>query len=158
MSDKEPEHQSEAASDAGAVTTEAAEHWLYRLSPAQWLAAADNELLASQQAFLVKQHRTAVTHARRAAGMALNAVLALQFDERYGRSYMDHLKALSQDAAVSAELRDAATRLLSLPIQSQLVTLGPRGDAKQAEPAALILGYARQQLAIAVAKAEPPKP
>lgn len=118
-------------------------HWLFRLNADEWLASADNELRLAQQAFLAKQQRPAVAHARRAAGMALNALLWGAPDDSYGRSYMDHLAAFSKDPAVPAELRAAAGRLIALPMTQQLVTLGPRGDAQQADPAEHILQYVR---------------
>lgn len=125
--------------------------WLYRLSAEQWLAAAANELHNAEFAFRAKQQRAAVTHARRAGGMALNAVLRLRAepDPRYGRSYMDHLHALAADEALGeagAPLREAASRLLTMPLRLELVPLGP-GDVTQAAPAARILEYARARVA-----------
>lgn len=125
--------------------------WLHRLSAEQWLAAAANELHSAEFAFRAKQQRAAVTHARRAGGMALNAVLRLQAepDPRYGRSYMDHLHALAADESigeVGALLREAAARLLTMPLRLDLVPLGP-GDVTQAAPAARILEYARARVA-----------
>lgn len=122
------------------------EHWLYRLTPPEWLTAADNELAAARQAFLGKQQRPAVAHARRAAGMALNALLWHHPDPTYGRSYMEHLHALSQDPALSAELRAAATRLIKMPMNQELVSLGTKGDPSHSEPAEAIIQYVRQAL------------
>ena len=50
--------------------------------------------------------------------MALNAVLANSDapDERYGRSYMDHLLALGNDATVPEEVRVAARLLGQTPL------------------------------------------
>jgi hypothetical protein len=122
------------------------EHWLYRLTPTEWLTAAENELSLARMAFAHKQQRPAVAHARRAAGMALNALLWHQPDPAYGRSYMEHLQALCQDSVLSEELRAAATRLVKLPMNQELVTLGPRGDGSQSDPAALIIDYVRGTL------------
>lgn len=123
-------------------------HWLYRLTAEQWLAAAANELASAQAAFRAKQQRAAVTYARRAGGMALNAVLRLapEPDPRYGRSYMDHLNALAADEQKEPALREAAARLVHLPARLELVPLGP-GDARQAEPAQRLLDYARARVA-----------
>lgn len=150
-----------AQADAGAPAQEgepgqaapaSEQHWLFRLTAEQWLDAADNELRGAQTALLGKHQRTGVTHARRAAGMAINAVLRLAPDDAYGRSYMDHLQALHRDPAQSAELREAAHRLLTVPITPQLVTLGPKGDTKPADFAARIFAYARDF----VAQSRPP--
>ena len=92
-----------------------ADHWLFRLDAAAWLRAAAVELAAGDAH--LGSRRTAVTHARRAAGMALNAALCAHADAtgdadaaaaRWGRSYVDHLRALA-DAA------DDADRLAPLP-------------------------------------------
>lgn len=131
-------------SKADLATPADAGHWLYRLTAEQWLAAADNELRAAQQALSAKQQRAGVTYARRAAGMALNARLRLAPDAAYGRSYMEHLQALHKDPAVSMELREAAGALLAVPLTQQLVTLGPRGDTRLADFAARIIAYARR--------------
>ena len=74
-------------------------HWLHRLTAAEWLAAAENELALAEAALARRAFRPGVTHARRAAGMAWNAVLvAMPDDDRYGRSYMDHVHALGRRA------------------------------------------------------------
>jgi HEPN domain-containing protein len=121
-------------------------HWLYRLTAEQWLSAADNELKGAYQALAGKQQRAGVTYARRAAGMALNARLRRTPDPAYGRSYMEHLQALRTDAAVSQELRGAASRLLAVPTTQQLVTLGPKGDTTPAELAGRIIEHVRAYL------------
>lgn len=122
-------------------------HWLYRLSPSEWLQAADNELALARAAFFNKQQRPAVAHSRRAAGMAWNALLWHAPDEHYGRSYMHHLQTLSTDSSYSEALRAAALRLISMPLTQELVTLGPTGDSQQAEPAALIIEHVRRVIA-----------
>ncbi|PRQ05111.1 hypothetical protein [Enhygromyxa salina] len=77
-------------------------HWLWRLDADGWLAAADHEL--EQGRAQLGSRRTAVTHARRAAGMALNATLVAlasrgwsreRCETAWGRSYIDHLRALA---------------------------------------------------------------
>ncbi len=123
-------------------------HWLYRLSPEEWIQAAENEIRLARAAFASSssQHRPAVTHARRAAGMALNAILWSSPDPAYGRSYMDHLKGLAEDAGVPVEIRGAGRRLLDMPIAQQVVVLGKAKDSL-ADPAEAILGYVRGVMA-----------
>lgn len=119
-----------------------AEHWLWRLSAAQWLAAARHELAQGQQK--ATSRRAALVHARRGAGMALNAVLAAvgeaagaderaALEQRWGRSYVEHLRAIAEgDEGVRAPLSDdaaqAARLVLEMPLQAQVITLG-RGPA-----------------------------
>jgi hypothetical protein len=115
-------------------------HWLYRLSAADWLAAATNELASAEAAFTRHGFRTGVTHCRRSAGMALNAVLWQGERPAWGRSYMEHVTALAADAGadidvdVPAELRDSARLLRETPAQAPpLVQLARPG---QLDPAA----------------------
>ncbi|HXU60395.1 MAG TPA: hypothetical protein VN962_01750 [Polyangia bacterium] len=86
-------------------------HWLHRLTAPEWLAAAANELANADAAVARRATRVALTHARRSAGMAWNAVLVLHPDERAGRSYMEHVVALADDPAVPDEVRAAAQTL-----------------------------------------------
>ncbi len=121
-------------------------HWLFRLSSEEWLRAAENELRRAAEALRGKQQRMGVAGARRAAGMAWNAVLVLAPDDAYGRSYMEHLQALARDAAVPETVRDAAKALVSAALQTEIVQLGP-GDTRIAEAARAIVLHARERIA-----------
>ena len=120
-------------------------HWLWRLDADAWLRAAEAELAAGHAN--LHGRRTAVTHARRAAGMAINAVLvalAVAPDDelRWGRSYLDHLRALaSADPTGRHPLPDRVQALASglmtiavVPAADGLVQLGrgPDSAAQQA--------------------------
>jgi HEPN domain-containing protein len=120
------------------------DHWLYRFTPDEWLRAAENELAHAAGSLTGRQQRSGVASARRAAGMAWNAVLAAAdvLDEQYGRSYMDHLHALTKDATVPEVVRAAARSLVEAPLTQTLVPLG-RGDARLADSARAILVHAR---------------
>jgi HEPN domain-containing protein len=124
------------------------DHWLHRFTAQEWLRAAEGELARAVVAFRRKQQRAGVATARRAAGMACNAVLAIAVDENYGRSYMDHLRALAADAAVPEVVRVAAQALLETPLATDLVTLGP-GDTRLADAAHLIVAHARKRISSA---------
>jgi hypothetical protein len=122
-------------------------HWLHRLDPAGWLAAAATELAHAQEKLSQRAVRAGVTHARRAAGMAWNAVLVTAPDERYGRSYMDHVVALAQtaesDASIPAAVRAAARLLREAPAAPPtLITIG-RPDMSVLEAATAIVDFAR---------------
>jgi HEPN domain-containing protein len=90
-------------------------HWLLRLSPAEWLAAAATELGSAQAALARRSYRPGVTHLRRAAGMACNALLWQGERPGWGRSYMEHVTALGDDLDVPADVRAAARRLRETP-------------------------------------------
>lgn len=118
-------------------------HWLHRLTAAEWLAAAETELAHAEAALARRAARPGVTHARRAAGMAWNAVLIGTPDEQAGRSYLEHVVALANDAALAVEVRQAAQRLRDTPaMPPALVTLG-RPDLSAAQAARLIIDHAR---------------
>jgi hypothetical protein len=117
------------------------EHWLWRLDADAWLRAAQVELHAC--AANITSRRTAVTHARRAAGMALNAVLTTLPDgeTRWGRSYLEHLQAVARaPEPLPARAQAAAKTLLATsPVApTGLVTLarGPHAAADEALAAA----------------------
>jgi HEPN domain-containing protein len=119
-------------------------HWLHRLTAPEWLAAADNELALARAALERRATRPGVTHARRAAGMAWNAVLVDHPDDRAGRSYMDHVLALAAtDAPVPGEVRDAARLLRDTPaLPPELIAIG-RPDLSAFDAAQTIVRFAR---------------
>ena len=122
-------------------------HWLHRLTAAEWLAAADNELVHAEEALRRRAPRPGITHARRAAGMAWNAVLVGAPDERFGRSYMDHVNALADDAAAPDPVRAAARTLRETSAAPPaLVKLGRAGvDTAPLEAARAIVAHARSR-------------
>jgi HEPN domain-containing protein len=121
-------------------------HWLHRLTALEWLAAADNELAQARTALERRAARPGVTHARRAAGMAWNAVLVDHPDDRAGRSYMDHVVALAaNDAPVPGDVRDAARLLRDTPARPpDLIAIG-RPDLSALDAAQTIVSFARSR-------------
>jgi hypothetical protein len=118
-------------------------HWLYRLDPDEWLAAAETELLHAEEALARRAVRPGITHARRGAGMALNALLVVREEPRWGRSYMEHVQALAGDERAPAAVRAAAALLRDTPPQPpELVTIG-KPDLRAVEAARAILAWAR---------------
>jgi HEPN domain-containing protein len=118
-------------------------HWLHRLRSAEWLAAADTELDQCAGALARRAFRPGVTHARRAAGMALNAVLVAAEHPSWGRSYMEHVAALADDASMPDDVRAAARLLRETPAAApDLVTLG-KPDLRALEAARAIVEWAR---------------
>ena len=101
-------------------------HWLFKLSPDEWIRAAMGELRRAEHAYERKNGRAGLAGARRAAGMALNALLILEPNEAWGRSYMDHLLALRRDegGATPARVREACAILVETPLPGgELVAL-----------------------------------
>jgi hypothetical protein len=126
-------------------------HWLHRLTPAEWLAAAATELQHAAEALARRAVRPGVTHARRAAGMAWNAVLAAAPEvedalvARFGRSYMDHVAALAGATDVPEDVRAAAAFLRDTPpAPPTLITLGKPGepDMRALDAARTIVAHA----------------
>ena len=132
------------------------EHWLWRLDADAWLRAALAELETG--ADQVASRRTAVTHARRAAGMAMNAVLVAwaraqgtaeaeaAAEARWGRSYVDHLRIFGEagpeaQVPLTEAAAEAARSLLAIPVvpREGLVQLHRSAHG----PAQLALDHAR---------------
>jgi hypothetical protein len=121
-------------------------HWLYRLSADEWLAAAETELSHCAETLRRRAFRPGVTHARRAAGMAWNAVLVVSFDERFGRSYMEHVIALADDDRTPEDARRAAQFLRdTAPVPPELVTLG-KPDLGPHDAARVLIDYAKTRM------------
>jgi HEPN domain-containing protein len=100
-------------------------HWLRKLSPDEWIRAGLSDLDRAEAAYKANSPRAGLAGAKRAAGMALNGALLVEPDESWGRSYVDHLMALSRDAKVPARVREACSELIapSAPAAEKLVTL-----------------------------------
>lgn len=113
-----------------------AEHWLWRLDAAAWAAAAEVEWRAAKDN--LARRRTAIAHCRRAAGMAMNAVLVASCDRDadvelvWGRSYVEHLQRLAGGATgvLAPAAVEAAAAILATPMAAPaLVGLGARAHA-----------------------------
>lgn len=89
-------------------------HWLFKLSPDEWIRAGTGELRRAEEAYAKKNGRAGLAGARRAAGMALNGALIVAPNEAWGRSYMDHLLALKADG--NARVAEAAKTLVDTPL------------------------------------------
>jgi hypothetical protein len=109
------------------------------------MAAALNALEASYVSLRARDHRGGLAHARRAAGMAVNALLVVEWDDRFGRSYAEHLVGLAGDARVADEVRTAARRLIEAPARLELVTIGA-GSVELAEAAKAVLVWVADRL------------
>jgi hypothetical protein len=122
--------------------------WLSRLSAAEWMSAARNELAQCQDTLSRRAYRAGVTHARRAAGMALNAVLRSRLAaspaevQKWGRSYMEHLSAVACDPEVPRGVQQAAELLITTkPAPPELVHVG-RADTRALDAASQVIAWA----------------
>lgn len=100
-------------------------HWLFKLSPDEWIRAGLSDLRRSEAAYKSNDPRGGLASAKRAAGMALNGALIVEPDEAWGRSYVDHLMALGRDTRVPERVRVACRELTESapPAATKLVTL-----------------------------------
>ncbi len=100
-------------------------HWLFKLSPDEWVRAGQADLKRAEEAYAANNPRAGLAGARRAAGMALNGALIVAPDDLWGRSYVDHLMALSRDARVPDRVREASRALTETTMlgAQKLVTL-----------------------------------
>src|SRR5262245_36906255 len=86
-------------------------HWLFRLSPDEWVAAALAELRRAEEAYARNDARAGLAGCKRAAGMALNGALIVEPNDAWGRSYVDHVRCLAESKDVPDAVR-AASKLL----------------------------------------------
>ncbi len=115
-------------------------HWLTRLDAAQWLAAARNELSQGEDALASGQANKGMVLARRAAGMALNAVLLKRPAPSWKRSYMEHLDAVAAGDGVPEEVARAASVLAERAAQP-LLKLGGGVSEGPARAAAVVVAW-----------------
>jgi hypothetical protein len=101
------------------MSAHATPDWLQRFSPSEWVRAGLAEL---EQATAASENGDVVgtiASCKRGAGMALNALLWLELAGElparlaWGRTYVEHLRALSEDAEAPAAVRAAAGGVLA---------------------------------------------
>ena len=80
-------------------------------SVTEWLSKADGELAQAERAWKSGNAGRGRVGSRRAAGMALKALLLLEPNEAYGTSFMHHLAGIADDSDIDGEVREAAWRL-----------------------------------------------
>ncbi len=122
-------------------------HWLYRLAPDDWLLAARHERAQAMSAFAKHDRRTGVACARRAAGMAMNALLVLVPNDAWGRSYVEHLRAARGDEALPLAVREAAGLLVDASLSApRLVQLGGTADDGLVAAATSVIGWCAERV------------
>jgi HEPN domain-containing protein len=120
-------------------------HWLFKLSPEEWIRAGMGEVRRAEEAYAQKNVRAGLAGAKRAAGMALNAALIVEPNEAWGRSYVEHVAALARDVAVPERVREAAKMLheAQAPQAGGLVSLRtPSGEERVLEAARDVIAHA----------------
>jgi len=135
------------------------DHWLYRFSPEEWVFAGSSEAKKAGEAYARGDTRGGLAGARRAAGMALNAVLIVDEEARasWGRTYMEHLGKLRDDARAPEAVRVAARTLLAEEVPSrELVTLRKKSaSTPMVEAARDVIAHAYARVVRESAKGEP---
>ncbi len=118
--------------------------WLSRYSAQGWIKRSLKELALAEQAFTEHQPSTAAAAMKRAAGMALNGALCVVPRDDWGRSYVDHLKAIVADGSVPKVVAEAAEAILHFtPQPGPLVLLrSPRQDDQLLEATRTIMAHA----------------
>jgi hypothetical protein len=118
--------------------------WLRRHAPREWVQVALAELRRASAAFEAKDMGAGLAGCKRAAGMALNGALLVEPNEAWGRSYVDHVRALSTEAGIPEAVRSACSVLLEArPPNPHLLTLRvPGGNDRALEAARDIMAHA----------------
>ena len=119
-------------------------HWLYRLSPDEWIAAALGEVARAEKALGSGDVRAGVVGLKRAAGMGLNAALIAEPDETWGRTYVEHVEALARDARVPEGVRAACRAVLDVrPPGGDVIDLRtPRAHQQAVDAARDVVAHA----------------
>jgi len=119
-------------------------HWLRRLTPDEWISAGLGELRRAERAYAAGDVRAGLAGAKRAAGMALNGALLVLPNRAWGRSYVDHVVAVSQDASVPEAVRKACSTLIQAraPGAGVLTLRSKAGDERIIEAAKDVMAHA----------------
>jgi hypothetical protein len=104
--------------------------WLSRLTPEAWIQQSLAELGRAEALLKAHDRKAGVLSLRRAAGMALNGALSINWRE-WGRTYVEHVRAIASDPSVPEAVRDAARVLNDAPIEQQpgVVRLTPPSES-----------------------------
>lgn len=118
--------------------------WLTRLSAEEWIRQGLSELARAEARIAAHDRSAAVLGLRRAAGMALNGALSVRW-RAWGRTYVDHVRAVAADVDVPASVRDAARLLNDVPVDKQpnVVRLTPPSESTRwLEAAKTVMAHA----------------
>jgi hypothetical protein len=122
---------------AASTTPLSFEEVLARHTPEHWLALGLAELSKARSAFESRQSGAAASALKRAAGMALNGALRIVPREEWGRTYVEHLQAVSVDDRVPVAVRAAAGLLVAFePAGHGFALLRPPSDDERLMEAA----------------------
>jgi HEPN domain-containing protein len=118
--------------------------WLTRLSPEGWLRQALGELSRAEQLLAAHERAAGVLSLRRAAGMALNGALSVTWRE-WGRTYVEHVRAVAAEADVPEAVRAAAKLLTEVEVKQEpnVVRLTPPSEsARWVDAAKTVMAHA----------------
>lgn len=117
---------------------------LGRFTAEEWILAGLAELGKAREAFASRQSAGAAAALKRAAGMALNGALRVVPRDDWGRTYVAHVVALTEDLAIPSAVRDAARALVAFdPGTTHLAMLRvPSEDARLLEAAKTVMAHA----------------
>ncbi len=118
--------------------------WLRRFSPDEWIRAALGELRRAAAAYGRGDARAGAVGMKRAAGMALNAVLLVEPNAGWGRTYLEHLEALAHDQEVPEAVRAASRVVLEAEAPSSGVVRlrTPRTQERALDAARDVIAHA----------------
>ena len=92
----------------------------------QLLTQAQKEIVLSRNGWSKRNAGLARVAARRAAGMAIRAVLTMHPHEKAGTNFMHHLNYIADSSQVPANIRESAWRLANRP--------APEGGYQASDP------------------------
>jgi hypothetical protein len=118
--------------------------WLTRLSPPEWIRKGLGELARAEEFLKTHDRSAGVLALRRACGMALNGALCVTF-RPWGRTYVEHVRAIADDASVPEPVRLAAKILNDVPLERtpNVVRLTPPSEsARWVEAAKTVMAHA----------------
>lgn len=123
---------------------EAPPKWLSRHTPEGWIRQGLSELARAENALKSHDRVAGVLGLRRAAGMALNGALSVSF-RAWGRTYVDHVRAVAEDESLPAVVREGARLLNEIELDRvpNVVRLTPPSESTRwVEAAKTVMAHA----------------
>jgi HEPN domain-containing protein len=118
--------------------------WLGQRSAEGWVREGIGELGRAEARLRARDRAAGVLGLRRAAGMALNGALCVEW-RPWGRTYVEHLHALSEELTAPQAVRQAARTLSDIalsPTGSLVQLTAPSEVASWLEAAKTIMAHA----------------
>ncbi len=105
---------------------------IHKHTPGEWIARSMTDVKYAEKSFKARKTAEGIQACKRAAGMAINAILLCHPEHSLGNTIADRLHTLSHDPSVPAAVRDACSLLVNAALPGGDLLLLARPNKEQA--------------------------